>query len=120
MHTFDEMGIVYDNQKIKSKLRNKGFTCIFIGYSNLHADKVYKFYNIRTNKVFLSRNVVWLNKMYSEWMNMKSHPTSPSDSPDDSLNLTDMLPCLATPAPPTPPYGKIVDEPINVDQDNDI
>jgi hypothetical protein len=116
MHTFGEMDIVYDNQKIKSKLRNKGFSCIFVGYSNIHAEKVYKFYNYETKKIFLSRNVVWLNKMYSGWKNMKSPPTPSSDLPDDFLNVTDLLP---TPAPPTPPYG-IVDEPINVDQDEDI
>jgi Reverse transcriptase (RNA-dependent DNA polymerase) len=111
MHTFGEIGNVYENQKIKSKLRNKGFPCIFIGYYNMHGDKLYKFYNIQTTNVFLSRNVVWLNKMYSDWMNTKSNPISPSDSPDESFSLTDMIPCVESLAHNHPPYDHDVHEP---------
>ena len=34
---FGEMGILKKNQKIFSKLENKGQTCMFVGYSECHA-----------------------------------------------------------------------------------
>jgi hypothetical protein len=31
LRTFGEMGITYNNQKIKGKLDNRGYPCMFIG-----------------------------------------------------------------------------------------
>lgn len=114
LRTFGEIGIVYDNQKIKSKLRNKGYPCIFIGYSNMHADKVYKFYNMQTNNVLLSRNVVWLNKMYSEWMNMKAPPLSSSN---ESYIIETMTPDIPPPALHMNNINDEMDDHMNVDHE---
>ena len=62
LKSFGDMGIVYDNTKIKAKLTYRGFPCIFIGHTDDHAPNVYQFYNIQTKAFILSRNVIWLNK----------------------------------------------------------
>jgi hypothetical protein len=64
---FGEVGIVYNNLKIKSKLMDRTHTCVFIGHPNDHAPDVYMFYNVNTKSVLLSRNVVWLNKLYGDY-----------------------------------------------------
>jgi hypothetical protein len=60
--TFGEIGITYNNQKIKGKLDNRGYPCIFIGYTEDHASNVYVFFNLNNQAIFMSCNVVWLHK----------------------------------------------------------
>jgi hypothetical protein len=68
MRSFGEMAIVarQSDKKARNKLAYRGNTVIFIGYSDHHEKDVYKFLNIHTNKPILSRDVIWLNKTYSQ------------------------------------------------------
>jgi hypothetical protein len=43
---------------------------MFIGYSEFHEKDVYKFWHLSTNKTLISRDVIWLNKTYSDDMNI--------------------------------------------------
>jgi hypothetical protein len=43
LRTFGEIGITYNNQKIKGKLDNRGYPFMFIGYTEDHASNVYVF-----------------------------------------------------------------------------
>lgn len=72
LRTFGEIAIAYDNQKIKSKLKDRGFPAMFIGYSDNHAGGVYRFYNLQNRQWFHSRNIVWLNKVYGEYYNIRA------------------------------------------------
>jgi hypothetical protein len=65
LHTFGEIGITYNNQKIKGKLDNRGHPCMFIGYKEDHASNVYVFFNLNSQAIFMSHNVVWLRINYS-------------------------------------------------------
>jgi len=68
LQTFGEMGVVAEHtKKIRSKLADRGKTCIFVGYANRHAGEVYRMYDIKTNKVITTRDVTWLKKMYREY-----------------------------------------------------
>jgi hypothetical protein len=58
LQTFGEIGITYNNQKIKGKLDNRGYPCMFIGYTEDHASNVYVFFNLNNQAIFMSRNVV--------------------------------------------------------------
>jgi Reverse transcriptase (RNA-dependent DNA polymerase) len=83
LHTFGEIAIAYENTKIKSKLQNRGFPCMFIGYSDNHAESVFQFYNLRTRSAFFSRNVVWLHQLYGEYYKSR-HPMVTSSSLQDT------------------------------------
>jgi hypothetical protein len=66
--SFGEMAIVarHSDKKAQNKLADHGNTFIFIGYSDHHEKDVYKFLNIHTKKPIFSRDVIWLNKTYSQ------------------------------------------------------
>ena len=66
-HQFGELAVVQDTQQIKSKMTNKGKTCMFVGQTTDHPEEVYKFLNLQTKQVIRSRNVIWLNKLYAEY-----------------------------------------------------
>jgi len=50
LRTFGEIGIVTDhtNKKIRGKLEDRGFPCMFMGYTTNHAGNVYCMLNLRT------------------------------------------------------------------------
>jgi hypothetical protein len=70
MRTFDELAIIarHSDKKIKSKLSDRGNTVMFVGFSDIHEKDVYQFMNIATKKTMFSRDVIWLNKIYSQYM----------------------------------------------------
>jgi hypothetical protein len=70
--TFGEIGITYNNQKIKGKLDSRGYPCMFIGYTEDHASNVYVLFNLNDQAIFMSRNVLWLHKLYHPHMKTKS------------------------------------------------
>jgi hypothetical protein len=72
MRTFGEMAIVarHSDKKIRKKLADRGNTVKFFGYSEFHEKDVYKFWNLATNKTLISRDVIWLNKTYSDPMDI--------------------------------------------------
>ena len=73
MRTFGEMAVVaiHDFKKMKSKLDNRGKTCMFVGYAKDHAGDVYRFLNIHTKRIIMSRDVRWLNIIWKHYR-MKS------------------------------------------------
>jgi hypothetical protein len=70
LRTFGEVGIVQDGAlgKIKSKLTNRGFPAIFISYPPNHSHDVFQFLVLSKRSIITSRNVVWLNKTYGDFM----------------------------------------------------
>ena len=69
LRTFWEMGVVaiHEGKKMRSKLDNRGKTCMFVGYADDHTKDVYRFLNIHTKKIILSRDVRWLNVMWKRY-----------------------------------------------------
>ena len=66
LRTFGEMAVVaiHEGKKMRSKLDNRGKTCMFVGYADDHTKDVYRFLNIHTKRIFLSRDMRWLNIMW--------------------------------------------------------
>jgi hypothetical protein len=56
--TIGEIGVTYNNQKIKGKLGNRGYPCMFIGHTEDHSSNVYVFFNLNNQAIFMSQNVV--------------------------------------------------------------
>ena len=79
LRSFGEMAVIAitDGKKMRSKLDTRGRTGIFVGYADDHAGNVYRFINIQTKKIILSRDIQWLNSFWKEYMKRK----------DDSKNL---------------------------------
>ena len=46
---------------MRSKLDDRGKTCMFVGYADVHSRDVYRFLNIHTKRIIISRDVRWLN-----------------------------------------------------------
>ena len=69
LRTFGEMAVVaiHEGKKMRSKLDNRGKTCMFVGYADDHTKDVYRFLNIHTKRIILSRDVRWLNVMWKRY-----------------------------------------------------
>ena len=69
MRTFEEMAVVamHEGKKMRSKLDNRGKTCMFVGYAEDHAGDVYRFLNIYTIRIIMSRDVRWLNIIWKHY-----------------------------------------------------
>ena len=70
---------ISDGKKMRSKLDTRGRTGIFVGYADDHAGNVYRFINIQTKKIILSRDIQWLNSFWKKYKKRK----------DDSKKLVD-------------------------------
>ena len=81
LKSFGEMAVIAisDGKKMRSKLDTRGRTGIFVGYADDHAGNVYRFINIQTTKIILSRDVQWLNSFWKQYKKRK----------DDSKKLVD-------------------------------
>ena len=58
-----EMAVIaiHEGKKMRSKLDDRGKTCLFVGYADDHSRDTYRFLNIHTKRVIISRDVRWLN-----------------------------------------------------------
>ena len=65
---------ISDGKKMRSKLDTRGKTGIFVGYADDHAGNVYRFINIQTKKIILSRDIQWLNSFWKEYKKRKGDP----------------------------------------------
>ena len=63
LRTFGEMAVIaiHEGKNTRSKLDDRGKTCMFVGYADDHTKDVYRFLNIHTRRIILSRDVRWLN-----------------------------------------------------------
>ena len=78
LRTFGEMAVVaiHEGKKIRSKLDNRGKTCIFVDYADDHTKDVYRFLNIHTKRIILSRDVRWLNIIWKQYKKKRTYARS--------------------------------------------
>ena len=74
LRSFGEMAVIAisDGKKMRSKLDTRGRAGIFVGYADDHAGNVYRFINIQTKKIILSRDIQWLNSFWKEYKKRKN------------------------------------------------
>jgi hypothetical protein len=81
---------------------------MFIGYTEDHASNVYVFFNLNNQSIFMSRNVVWLYKLFHQHMKTNSALVPGFNVYDVSPSITNnqpVPPAIAptiAPAPITP------------------
>ena len=68
LRRFGEIGIVTNKDGIQGKLQNKGYAMMFLGYAEQHSVETYRFLNLETMRVSLSRDVRWLGLTYRQWV----------------------------------------------------
>ena len=93
LRSFGEMAVIAisDGKKMRSKLDTRGRTGIFVGYADDHAGNVYRFINIQTKKIILSRDVQWLNSFWKQYNTRKDDSKKlveeffPNDEDDQTL-----------------------------------
>ena len=69
MRTFGEMAVIaiHEGKKMRSKLDDRGKTCMFVGYADDHSRDVYRFLNIHTKRIIISSDVRWLNIIWKHY-----------------------------------------------------
>jgi hypothetical protein len=79
LHAFGEMAFVEDHPSrgMRSKLQDRGKPALSIGTTHEHTRDMYRFLNLQTNRIILSRDVIWLKQSYGEFYNI-SPPTMPA------------------------------------------
>ena len=67
--SFGEMAVVaiHEGKKMRSKLDNRWKTCMFVGYGDDHSQDVYRFLNIKTKMIIMSRDARWLNIIWKHY-----------------------------------------------------
>ena len=69
LRTFGEMAVIaiHEGKKMRSKLDDRGKTCMFVGYADDHSRDVHRFVNIHTKRIIMSRDVRWLNIIWKHY-----------------------------------------------------
>ena len=69
LRTFGEMAVIaiHEGNKMRSKLDDRGKRGMFVGYAEDHTKDVYRFLNIHTRRIVLSRDVRWLNIIWKQY-----------------------------------------------------
>jgi hypothetical protein len=67
MHPIGEMGIVNVTGK-SPKYIDKGFAGMLVGYADQHSKGTFRMWNIATKKISIARDITWLNKNYTEYL----------------------------------------------------
>ena len=69
LRTFGEMAVVaiHEGGKMRYKLDDRGKTCMLVGYADDHSCDVYRFLNICTKRIIMSRDVRWLHIIWKQY-----------------------------------------------------
>jgi Reverse transcriptase (RNA-dependent DNA polymerase)/gag-polypeptide of LTR copia-type len=71
---FGEMAIIKMGGDVKGKLTNRGIPVMYLGRQKDHAGDTFRFLNIATKRVLVSRDAIWLNKVYGEYKGSHRSP----------------------------------------------
>ena len=61
-----EAGTVKVKTKTTPKLFDRGVHCMMVGYALNHAGDTYRMWDMKTNRVHETRDIIWLKRMYFE------------------------------------------------------
>jgi hypothetical protein len=113
LRTFGEIGIVSDKKtkKIQGKLDDRGLPCLWVGYPTNHAEDVYKFVNLRTKKMIMHQNIIWLDKNDAEFKSITvvniEQITPVEVDQEEVQEIEEIEDNVAVPVTPSKPAGRI-------------
>ena len=64
LRTWGEAGTVKIKTLATAKVADRGLQCMFVGYAIKHSPDTYRMWNPNTNKVLITRDIIWLRRMY--------------------------------------------------------
>ena len=64
MRTWGEAGTVKIKTDTTPKLGARGTQCMFVGYATKSGPDVYRMWNPKTGRLLITRDVIWLKRMY--------------------------------------------------------
>jgi Reverse transcriptase (RNA-dependent DNA polymerase) len=64
LRQFGEMAIIKMGKEVKGKLTDRGIPVMYLGREKDHAGDTFRFLNVATKRVLVSRDAIWLNKVY--------------------------------------------------------
>ena len=67
LRQFGEIGMIANRKNMQNNLAERGFPGILLGYCEQHAAFVYCMLNLKTEKIVITRDIVWLNKSWGHW-----------------------------------------------------
>ena len=87
LRTFGEIGIVtVSNTSKKTKLEDRGKACMFVGYAKDHTGDTYRMLNLKTKKIWISRDVIWVQQSFGDYFGLtKKTITMTEDDEDDKV-----------------------------------
>jgi hypothetical protein len=85
LRNFGEIGVManHADKTIRAKLADQGKVAMLLGYPDSHANDNYRMWNLKTERMILSRDVLWLNKSSKTYIREATG--------DDILDDTDAL-----------------------------
>ena len=86
---FGRVGVMNKKMKIHGKMQERGEPVMMVGYALNHGSGTYRVYNPKTNRIVLSRNVVWgefKSKKLEDSLDVFSVDDSSSEESVDSSN----------------------------------
>jgi hypothetical protein len=93
MQTWGEAGTVKVKTKTTPKLADRGVHCMFIGYADDHGGDVYRTWNPKTERVHITRDVIWMKQiMFTkgvEYPVIEVNNDNTDDGQGDDENPTD-------------------------------
>ena len=64
LKTWGEAGTVTIKSKLHPKSKDRGIVCMKVGYADNHPPDCYRMYDPNTKRVHVTRDVIWLRRMY--------------------------------------------------------
>lgn len=81
LRTWGEAGTVKVKTSTSPKLHDKGVHCMFVGYATDHSGDTYRMYDPTTNRVRITRDVIWLQRMF------RQKPVNTKELTTDALDI---------------------------------
>ena len=88
LRTWGEAGTVKLKNKMTPKLDDRGKTCMMVGYALQHAGDTYRMWDPNTRLVHVTRDIIWLNKMFYEQTTTKTIEATRNTEVDNEYEIT--------------------------------
>ncbi len=76
-------------RNIKNKYEKRAFKCMMMGYAQDHASDCYRLLNLESEKIIMSRDVIWDEKLSHEYNDVLNREVqSESDVDEDTIGLS--------------------------------
>ena len=91
LRVWGEAGTVKTRTKTTPKIEDRGVTCMLVGYADNHTGDCYEMLNWETKRIMLTRDVIWLNRMYFSQTGAEEEVVSEIPDIDENENEKEIV-----------------------------